>query len=139
MDKSFNINIDGYWRDEHKASIPQHSGIYFVYACEFDKNAKTVSLKKLIYIGEAGDVNARLANHEKYPKWKKHLNGTQQLCFSTAPVLSADRERVEAAYIFSHKPPENTEYVNNFPFDKTTVISTGNTALLKDTFAVIKT
>lgn len=138
-EQSFSIEFGGYWRDENKGSIPSTSGIYCVYTCTYAAAAKTVDLKKLVYIGESGDVNARIANHEKYPAWKKHLKAGEQLCFSHGPVASANRARCEAAMIFKHKPPENTEYVNDFPFDKTYMSLAGKIALLTATFTVNRT
>ena len=93
----------------------------------YDASAKTVALKKLIYIGESDDVNGRIANHEKLPDWQKHLGQGQVLCYSFGPVPYGNRVRCEAAMIFKHKPPENTEYKTTFPFDQTTLTLTGKT------------
>jgi len=37
----------------------------------FNEEADTVSIKKLLYIGESQDINDRIENHEKWKKWKK--------------------------------------------------------------------
>jgi len=137
--QTFSVEIQGYWRDKNKSGIPNHSGVYFVYVAVYNQQDDTVSLKKLIYIGESDDVNDRIQNHEKYDIWKGYLSQGQELCFSTGKVNGNDRFRVEAAYIFKHKPPVNTEYVNSFPFDQTTIISTGKTALLNTNFTVYRT
>ena len=136
--KKFDVKINGYWREPDISSIPAQSGVYFVYECTFNREKKTVSLHKLIYIGESENVRNRIKNHEKWDDWKKHVREDNQLCFSFGTVPSADRDRVEAAYIFKHKPPENTEYVISFPFDQTTVNSTGTTALLVTNFTVYR-
>jgi len=136
---TFNLSIQGYWRDINKAGIPSHSGVYFVYVATYDATSNNVTLHNLIYIGESDNVNARIQTHEKYDIWRRYLGVGQELCFSTGRVDGKDRFRVEAAYIFKHKPPVNTEYVNNFPFDQTTVISTGRTALLNTNFTVYRT
>lgn len=73
------------------------------------------------------------------PKWEKHLNSSEELCYSFGAVASSSRERCEAAMIFKHKPPENTEYVDSFPFDKTTMKLSGTTAKLSTNFTVDKT
>lgn len=67
--QSYAIEFDGYWREPNKGSIPAKSGIYCVYSCLYDASAKTVDLKKLIYIGESDNVNERVANHEKLADW----------------------------------------------------------------------
>lgn len=137
--QTFNVNILDYWRDINRSGIPDHSGVYFVYAATYNQNDETVSLKKLIYIGESENVNYRIQNHERYHEWRGHLLIGQELCFSTGFVESNYRHRVEAAYIFQHKPPANIEYKYTFPFDQTTIVSTGKTALLNTNFTVYRT
>ena len=138
-EQSYEIEFDGYWREPNKGSVPSKSGIYCVYSAEYDETKKVVSLKKLIYIGESGDVNTRLANHEKLDEWKKHLKINEVLCYSFGAVPSTNRVRCEAALIFKHEPPVNTEYSEAFPHDKTSISLTGKTALLKTSFVVQRT
>jgi len=137
--KTIIIKFEGYWRDENKSGVPAQSGVYCVYECKHNKAEGTVSLITLIYIGEANNVQERIANHEKYQDWLKHVRSGNELCFSFGSVLSADRERAEASMIFKHKPPENEEYMYSFPFDRTTISLSGNTALLKIYFTVERT
>ena len=136
---TYTVNIDGYWRENAISGIPSHSGVYFVYVGSYNASNDTVDLHKLVYIGESVNVNNRIAKHEKWEDWKKHCGPGQQLCFSTGFVSSSSRNRVEAAYIFKHKPVENEEYKYSFPFDETTVKSTGRTALLNSYFTVRRT
>jgi len=138
-EKTITIEFDGYWRDKNKDSLPAKSGIYCVYECTHNVQEKTVSIHKLIYIGEAENVNSRVANHEKYGDWIKHVGKGNELCFSFGGVGSTDRSRAEAAMIFKHKPPENDEYVYSFPFDSTTISLSGKTALLNTHFKVNRT
>lgn len=133
---TFEIDINGYLLEANKQSLPKHPGIYFVYEATFEKEKDTVSIQQLIYIGEAKQLHERIINHEKYENWKKHVGEGNTLCYSTGRVPRALRERVKAAYIFKHKPPENDEYVDNFPFDQTTIKSFGNTARLNTDFTV---
>jgi len=136
MAKTINLSFDGYWLkaigDDAKGS-----GIYLVYR-GVDKD-KSVSLKELIYIGESETVQARIEKHEKNDKWKAKLQTGEILIFSFASVTSPDRERAEAALIFKHKPDCNDEYVNNFPFDQTTVNSKGKCKFILPSFTVNKT
>jgi len=138
-EQTFSLTFDGYWRDQNSGGVPGESGIYCVYECKYDAQEKTVSLKTLIYIGEADNVRDRIAGHERRDDWLKHVRAGNELCFSFAPVQSAHRDRCEAALIFKHKPPENTEYVDAFPFDKTGINLSGETALLTSTFTVLRT
>ncbi len=134
--KTYNITIWGYYLDVDKDSVPNHSGVYFVYECTYNKEKDTVSIHKLIYIGESDEVRDRIADHEKYEKWKKHVRPGNILCYSTCQVAASDRERIEAAYIFEHQPPVNTEHKASFDFDQTTVNSNGKTALLATSFTL---
>ena len=138
-EKTINIKFDGYWRDKNKGGMPKESGVYCVYECTYNVQTEKVNIHKLIYIGEADNVNSRIANHEKYKNWLRYVRQGNELCFSFGGVNSTDRQRAEAAIIFKHKPPENDEYKNSFPFDKTTMSLSGETALLYTSFTVIRT
>lgn len=106
--QAYSVAFEGYWPEPNKSGIPARSGIYCVYACTHDKQANTVSLRKLIYIGESDNVRARISNHEKQRDWEKYLKSGEQLCYNFGGVAAAARVRCEAAMIFKHKPPENT-------------------------------
>lgn len=137
--KTIGIEFDGYWRDVNKGSVPDKSGIYCVYECTHNAPEKTVTLHRLIYIGESEDVRARLANHEKYPDWSRYVRQGNTLCFSFGAVGAVDRERAEAALIVKHNPPVNTEYINAFPFDQTTMALAGEIQSLHANFTVVRT
>jgi excinuclease UvrABC nuclease subunit len=138
-EQSFQIKFDGYWRYQNKGGIPSESGIYCVYECAYNAQTKTVSLKKLIYIGEADNVQGRITNHEKYNDWEKLVCAGNELCFSFGSVPATSRVRCEAAMIFTHKPPANTEYKDSFPFDKTTMNLSGEITLLTNFFTLKRT
>ena len=133
--KSYSLTYDGYWRDAKVGGIPAQSGVYSVYACRHNSSAKTVSIRKLVYIGEAKDVRDRISGHEKWPRWRRHLHAGEVLCFNLAPIVGG-RERVEAALVHHHKPPENTQYVDTFPSEKTTVSTSGENRFLSSSFTV---
>lgn len=137
-DKTYSLTFDGYWRETQISGIPSGSGVYCVYTCVYNQNKNTVTLIKLVYIGESGDVNKRISTHEKWSKWLSHLNQGEQLCFNYAHVDADNRDRVEAALIFKHEPPVNDEYVDRFPFDKTTIYTSGCNEFLHSSFTVIR-
>jgi hypothetical protein len=137
--KTISLAFDGYWRERNIGGIPPQSGVYVVYECTYNSQANTVDLKKVIYIGESEDVNGRVANHEKWPLWRRHCGASNEICFSFAPITSPDRQRAEAALIFKHKPPVNDDYKYSFPFDETTMSLSGKTALLTTNFTVRRT
>lgn len=139
VEKTFNIEFDGYWREQNIGGVPEESGVYCVYECTYNSSEKTVTIRRLIYIGEADNVRNRITNHEKKNDWMRYVRSGNVLCFSFAPVLTADRSRVEAALIFKHKPPVNEEYKNSFPFDRTTISISGKTAELITQFTLERT
>ena len=138
-EQTYNVKFDGgYWREVNKDDIPKKSGVYCVYECKYNEQEGTVSLKKLLYIGESEDVNDRVSNHEKLNEWKKYVGSGNTLCYLFSQVDSPDRERVEAALIYEHKPPVNTEYKDKFPYDTTHITTEGKNALLKESFTVYR-
>ena len=140
MKKTIELKFNGYWRDVNKSGVPDKSGIYVVYTCKHNKEAKTVSLKKLVYIGEAGDVRKRITEeHEKRECWEGELESGEVLCFSFAPASKADRERAEAALIFKKKPKCNDQGKDSFTYDETTVKNTGKHKFISEEFTVKKT
>ena len=138
VEKSYDLRFDGYWLERSKGDVPANSGIYCVYECTIQTQT-TINIRRLIYIGEAENVRERIANHEKQREWNGYVHQGNTLCYSFAPVTSIDRERVEAALIFKHKPPVNTEYKDNFPFDTTHIRISGQSSLLDSSFTVRKT
>ena len=137
VEKSYSLEFNGYWREPNVSGLPDKSGIYGVYACVYDSNERTVDLKRLLYIGEAADVRDRVTNHEGWTTWKRQLKFGEVICVNAALISpDLDRQRAEAAMIFKHKPPCNTEYVDNFPFDKTTIRTSGKNALMEPLFTV---
>ena len=136
MTKIFNQTIGGFYRDVNKDGLPAVSGVYFVYTCSYDANDKTVALNKLIYIGKAEDINARIGGHEKYDEWRGYLKSGETLCYAYTDVCDANCERVEAAYIYRHCPPVNSSCTKSFNYYPTRVISTGRIGKLNSDFTV---
>ena len=133
--QSYQLQFDGYWREPNKGGIPEASGIYCVYTSKYNSHSDKVALNKLVYIGESQNVRERIANHEKWPNWRRHLRPGEEIAFNFAPIISG-RERAEAAMINWHKPQENSEYVTEFPYDRTTITTSGKNALLTGNFTV---
>ena len=136
--KSYSLNYDGYWREPSISGIPANSGIYTVYSCHHNIAEGTVSIRKLIYIGESMNAKDRILKHERWSDWRRYLQPGEELCFNFSPIIH-DRERVEAALINEHKPPANHQHVNDFPYPQTTVSTAGRNALLKAYFTVYTT
>jgi hypothetical protein len=134
--KTFKLEFKGYWREPNITGIPAQSGVFCAYTCTFFEAEKTVTIHKLLYIGSSDDVRATVAANALLQSLQEYKDGTQQLCFSFAPVGPEGRERVEAALIHHHKPPGNTSDAEEFPFPKTTLELSGAIALLAPNFTV---
>jgi hypothetical protein len=107
--KSYTLTFDGYWREPNIGGLPAKAGIYCAYACVFNAGAGTVTLNRLLYIGEAENQHDRVQGHEKWPTWRGKLKAGEEICFSVASIAGQeDRQRAEAAEIFKHKPPCNS-------------------------------
>ena len=134
--KTIFLNFKGYWLETHKTSVPEASGVYCVYAGTYRAETDKVTLRELIYVGESSNIRERLSNHERLKDWKQRLRAGETLCYSVAEVGSDGRECAEAAVIYRHKPPCNTEYVNRFPFESTTIQTSGRNRFLDAAFTV---
>ena len=135
--KTYSLNFKGYWSSDNLRYLPDDSGIYCVYRSILNQNRDVHTIVELIDIGESDKVRTRIQNHELSDEWIKHLKIGENLCFSYAEILpKSDRKRAEAALINRHKPPVNKEYVNNFPFCSTTILTGGQSALLDMYFTV---
>lgn len=138
-EQSYYLEFGGYWRVPNKSGLPAKSGIYCVYACTYNKQTDKVTLLRVLYIGESDNVKDRVSGHERWGDWEAELNWGEVLCF-TAALISPDgaRQRAEAAMIYKHEPPCNEEHVHLFPFETTTVSTSGKVALLHERFTVYR-
>lgn len=125
------LNIEGYWREENCQSIPKISGVYFVFENTYDKVNDTIQLKRLLYIGEADNIQERIRTHRKRALWKSVTSCNSEISFAITPVSNIVRSRVESAYICRNKPLLNEKVDYCFDFDKTIIISLGETSFIE--------
>lgn len=128
--KHYNINFKGYRLDCKKATLPHCSGIYMVYRCTCDSTRRKVSLKELIYIGQAEDLCERLNNHEKYPQFLETCKIGEEICYAYANISMDDLDIVENALVFVRKPRLNSELVDSFVHESASFLVEGRCALL---------
>ena len=135
------LEFKGYWVEDKWSSLPKESGIYCVYAATRSERTQNLAKPRLLYIGEAEDIRKRVPQNRKdrRDKWKRKLTGDEILCVSYASIEpESDRERAEAAMINWHQPPCNTEYRDSFPFQQTTIVTSGKNTTLEDEFIVYR-
>jgi hypothetical protein len=134
--QTYNVNIEGYWRHKNKEGIPNHSGLYFVYETFYNQKSDSITLLKLLFVGQAENVHGHIKKGGEENFWKEYVNVGNELAFSSGFAETSNLDRLEAAYIYRHKPPCNKKLKDTFPFDQTTVFSTGKTALLDTQFTI---
>ena len=130
MDK-YNVTFKGYRRDVNKDGLPTYGGVYMVYCCKYNKEQRTVTLNKLIYIGKAINIHDRINNHDRYEDFKKQLAKEEQLCYSYSSVSPNDMDVVENALIFMQKPELNDNLKDSFNYGDSEFNIEGACALLK--------
>lgn len=128
--KRYNINFKGYRRDCNKATLSHYCGIYMVYRCIYDSLTDKVTLKEIIYIGQAEDLCDRLNNHDKRPLFLKACERGEEICYAYANVSMDDLNIVENALVFAQKPRLNFDLVDSFNYDSAAFLVEGKCALL---------
>ena len=97
----YNLDFKGFTREGKKNTLPDYSGLYFVYRGVRHKgkdNTYTCSLKELLYIGQAENINERInGEHDHYEDWCSYLDEGEMLYYSTCPVPQYQLDEVEAA------------------------------------------
>jgi hypothetical protein len=84
------------------------------------------------------DDRERIDEHEKWSEWREYLVKGSETCFSLAPISSPERERAQADLIYHHKPQCNDQHKGEFPFENTSVKSSGRCAVVSGDTTVHK-
>ena len=124
------LKFDGYW-PVGMTGVANYPGIYCVHTV-WETRFETTS--RLLYIGEAQDIESRISSYEQDPNLIRNAeNG--ELYFSACRMKAREgRRRPEAALIYQHQPPCNTEHKRRFLYGPTTIITTGKNANLMSGF-----
>lgn len=96
--KNFELNLDGFFQEYKEASLPNQSGIYFVFGGCATTEGKC-RIQHLIYIGESRDIADRLSKHEKKPEFKDTLGDNEILYYAYTLVPTRERELCEKGLI----------------------------------------
>ncbi len=137
----YQLYFEGIWNERLWRYLPSKSGIYCVYAGKTNFRSEW-SLRQLLYIGESENVCTRVPQEPmtRRDRWAMALRLDEELIVSFAEIRPGGaRERSEAAMIFRHKPPFNKTYKCSFPYDTTTVSTTGKNIFLESSFVVGRT
>lgn len=134
--ETFRVIIEGYWKDE-KANdkLPRYPGLFFAF--EARPNTSGVTLLRLIYVGASDKVRDGILAFRKNFDEVRFLREGNILCYHAAWVAeAANRERMQAAFIYAHKPPANDKFKYRFPYAETRIITEGQMGFLKEDFTV---
>ena len=137
MRKIFELDINSQCWEDWAANVPQCPGIYFVYGC-FRTAEGSWGSGDLVYIGEASDLNLRIAQHANPAKPEDDLHTGilsiyKRLWYTYAQFTGSESQRklCEAALIFKHKPVRNTQHKDHLDSsDELEVVLRGETRKL---------
>lgn len=131
--KKYNVTFLGYRRDANAGTLPSSSGIYMVYRCVYNKEAQTVDLKELFYIGQAFDLNDEINYHARHKEFLAQAKEGEQICYAYARVDRADLDIIENALIYAQKPRLNKNLKDNYNHEPAEFQIEGKCKLLKYT------
>lgn len=122
--KVFDINFTGLLDDSERDRFKREQGIYCVYVGKQDE--KTVTPRKLVYIGETGDFRDRHYDkeHEHHQDFLNECRDGEEVFYNyaiTSGYEEKDRVRVQDALIFELQPSINTSSTESFNHPKTIV------------------
>lgn len=121
---NYQLDVQGYYKDQSRIGFPQSSGIYFVYRGIYIPHLKTVTLMELLYIGETENLYDRHNEHDKRNEFLARLQEGEELFYSfalTESLSNEQRKKVEAALIYELCPPLNVQNVDSFIYDEITI------------------
>jgi len=126
----YDIDFKGYWRDEMVSTMPTYSGIYFVYRCTYNSDQDVVSLKELIYVGQADNLKKRICDHRSHERFQKQLLAGETLCYSCAKVDKEDIAIVHRALLLMQQPVLNRLTASDIKFGRAEFHLTGRCELV---------
>ena len=123
------LDFKGYWSIDDTSSA-RFPGIYCIYA------VPSAPAAHLLYIGQARDIGDRVCYHERRLDWLAAARYSDVLFNACHIPDDHERHQAEAAMIYQHKPPCNTEFKAHFPYGLTTLRTSGQNANLAPGFMI---
>lgn len=125
----YDLDFVGYWPVPSSGKVDFWGGMYCIYAVKGND-------PRLLYVGEAEEIEASIAGHKDLQKWKKEANG-QELYFNAAHLNpDTGRQRAQAALVYRHRPPCNPEVPEHFKYEVKLLTSGANACL--DPYFIIR-
>lgn len=132
--KKYNVTFKGYRLEENASGLPEYSGIYMAYRCVYSAEKNEVSLKELIYIGQAENLQKRILSHKSAEDLHNDCLENEVICYAYASVSLNDLDVVENALIFAQQPRLNQKLKDGFNYGASSFEIEGECALLKHKF-----
>ena len=123
--KEIALRFKDIWTEDDKYYIETYSGVYCVYTGTYNKRTGKKTLNELIYVGQAENINERIANHDRLDDWLSYLTDGETLFYTCAHVTGEDKDRAEAALIYKLKPWFNDKLKHKFDYPDTKLSITG--------------
>lgn len=108
------LHIDNAVLDDYRFMLPDYAGIYFVFVGKAEKNGNffRIPQPRLVYIGEAKDINGRHnnengePNHEHYQDFLNECKAGEDVVYAFAKIDSGpySRKLIESALIYHFQP-----------------------------------
>ena len=125
----YNLEFVGYWPVPSSGKVDFWGGMYCIYAFRGD-------VPRLLYVGEAEEIETSIAGHKDRQNWEREANGAE-LRFSAAHLNpDTGRQRAQAALVYRHRPPCNLEVPEHFKYDVKLLTSGANACL--DPYFIIR-
>ena len=128
-DKKYDLSFQGFFRDA--SELPKKPGVYCVHSGVYNEIAKTVTLRKLLYIGQSDCVGIHLANSSNLQVWSGKLSCGEELWFSFAQIDADELDRCASALVYDNQPECNSIGKDGFRYMDTIVSVGGAIGLLK--------
>jgi hypothetical protein len=133
---SLTIKFSGYWSEYNRGLMPRRSGVFCVYRAYFDEQSKSTTMRELLHVGAAPNVNDCLVDHPQANQWRACLGPTDSLSFSFGSVALPDLVACELALVMQHRPRCNLAVPEVFPFGPVALKLSHRTPLLDTRFTV---
>ena len=128
MHKTFELNIQGYYRDEVRNQFPNKQGVYFVYKGILNYVTRTCILTTLLFIGETEDLHSTFNEHPTRDQFIESIKEGESIFYAYAltDFRQSNLRRVAASLIYELQPLLNNRGVDACTFPSTTIKILGN-------------
>ena len=126
----YDLKFVGYWPVPSSGKVDFWGGMYCIYAFKGDD-------PRLLYVGEAEEIEASIAGHKDRQKWEREANGAE-LRFSAAHLNpDVGRQLAQGSLVYRHRPPCNEDVPKHFKYN-VKLLTSGANACLDPLFLINK-